>query len=131
MFVMSPGKYRGSLHQQRRVVFGETPDEAERIKVRFSYNSFAGGRELVELCLAAMPAHNTTNGVLFSLGRPTTGRKLTISIQHFLFWPAPQNCGEHYRRRSLTLIIYGIYHYRHIFVYLYSGCTVTASDRII
>jgi hypothetical protein len=29
----------------------------------------------------------------------------------------------------LTLIKYRIYPYRHIFVYLYSGCTVAASER--
>jgi hypothetical protein len=28
-----------------------------------------------------------------------------------------------------TLIKYRIYPYRHIFVYLYSGCTVTASEK--
>jgi hypothetical protein len=44
---------------------------------------------------------------------------------------------EHQQRREkvynmperLTLIKYRIYPYRHIFVYLYSGCTVAASER--
>ena len=55
----------------------ENPDGGSVWKKKFSlisYSAVAGGRELVELCPAAMPALNTSNGVLLSLGRPTTAK---------------------------------------------------------
>ena len=64
----------------------ENPDGGSVWKKKFSlisYSAVAGGRELVELCPAAMPAHNTSNGVILFLGTPKAA-KLEIMLQEFM-----------------------------------------------
>lgn len=56
----------------------------EKIKIRIPYCTVAYGRELIELCTAAIPAHNTSNGLLLSLGKPTAAKILSKYHQPFI-----------------------------------------------
>lgn len=73
--IVSLSKYAGlqsHLTSQNKgvLLFFGIPTGAKKSKIRVSYSSVAGGRELVELCPDAIPTHNTSNGVnivMFSL----------------------------------------------------------------
>ena len=79
----------------------ENPDGGSVWKKKFSlisYSAVAGGRELVELCPAAMPAHNTQQRRVTFLGTPTAAKKWCGWL-----WVMPKHNLNHLKNLALVI----------------------------
>ena len=93
----------------------ENPDGGSVWKKKFSlisYSAVAGGRELVELCPAVMPALNTSNGVMLTLGRPTaakiTGCFKRLGKEKYTAAIMAQRCRSAYRSKWKMVSVSGL-----------------------